>query len=57
MIPVRLGFYVLYILSGAVIIVRVAQLGIRWQTASGLVLGAAFIAMGGYRIWLWSTRR
>lgn len=50
MIPVRLGFYAAYVVLGAVIIVRLAGAGLRWEIVSGLVFGAALIALGCYRI-------
>lgn len=50
MIPVRLAFYAAYIVLGAVIIVRLAAVGLRWEIVPGLVFGAALIALGTYRI-------
>lgn len=47
---VRLGFYVLYVVLGAIIVLRLGALGVRGQTISGLVLGAALIALGLYRL-------
>lgn len=57
MIPLRLIFYVLYVVLGAVIIVRLAALGPHWETLGGLVLGAALIALGAYRLVLYARLR
>lgn len=50
MIPLRLAFYALYVALGIVIIVRLATLGARWETISGMILGIALVALGVYRI-------
>ena len=57
MTTIRLGFYVLYVVLGTIIIVRLLSVGLRWETASGLVLGAALIALGAYRISLYVRMR
>jgi hypothetical protein len=38
------------IVCGAVVLVRVAQLGLRMESLPGLVLGAAMIALGVHRL-------
>ena len=53
MTGLRLVFYVLYVIFGAAIIVRLALTGLRPQLISGLVLGAALIALGIYRLRLY----
>lgn len=50
MIALRLVFYVLYVVLGVVIVVRLAALGLRAETISGLLLGAALITLGSLRI-------
>ena len=50
MTNLRLGFYVLYVVLGAIIIVRLLSAGPRWELVSGLILGALLIALGLYRI-------
>lgn len=57
MIPLRLAFYALYVVFGAIIIVRLAALGLRWETLSGLVLGAALVALGSYRLAVYARMR
>ena len=57
MTTIRLGFYVLYVVLGAIIIVRLLSVGLRWETASGLLLGAALVALGAYRISLYVRMR
>jgi hypothetical protein len=47
---VRLAFYVLYVILGCVIIVRLVSAGLRWELFTGLILGALLIALGLYRI-------
>lgn len=59
MTRVRLAFYVLYVILGIVIVVRLLAIGFHWESVSGLVLGAALIALGVYRLQLYArgTRR
>ncbi len=57
MIGARLGFYVMYVILGAVILVRLLSIGFHWQTVSGLVVGAALIALGVYRLNLYARMR
>lgn len=53
MIRLRLAFYGLYILLGAVILVRLLYGGFRWESLGGIVLALALIALGIYRIRLY----
>lgn len=57
MTGVRLAFYVLYVALGAAIILRLAWSGLRPQMISGLVLGAALMALGIYRLRLYLQMR
>ena len=57
MIPVRLAFYVLYIVLGAIIVVRLGALGPRWETFSGMLLGVALVALGIYRLTMYARLR
>ena len=50
MTNLRLGFYVLYVILGAIIIVRLLSAGPHWEVISGLILGVLLIALGLYRI-------
>lgn len=50
MIPLRLGFYGLYVVLGAVIIVRMLRAGFHWELLTGVVFGALLIGLGVYRI-------
>ncbi len=50
MIPLRVGFYVLYVALGTIILVRVLAYGVRMETLTGIVLGALLIALGAYRL-------
>jgi hypothetical protein len=38
------------VICGAVVVVRVAALGLRAESLPGLVLGAAMIALGAHRL-------
>lgn len=50
MIGLRAGFYVLYVVLGAAIFIRVLSFGVRFETMTGLVLGALLMALGIYRL-------
>lgn len=50
MTNLRLAFYVLYVILGAIIIVRLFSAGPRWELVSGLILGVLLMALGLYRI-------
>ncbi len=50
MIPLRVVFYVLYVVLGAIILVRVLSYGIRMETLTGIVLGGLLVALGVYRL-------
>ena len=50
MIAVRAVLAVLMIGLGATIVVRLLAFGLRLETAAGLVLGAAMIALGVHRL-------
>ena len=54
---VRLVFYALYVVLGAVILVRTAGAGAHWETLPAWVLGAALMALGLYRIRLYLRMR
>jgi len=49
-IGLRTGFYVLYVVLGALIFIRMLSFGIRVETITGLVLGALLVALGLYRL-------
>lgn len=57
MIPLRLAIYALYVALGMMIIVRLAALGPRWETMSGVILGLALVALGLYRIMTYARMR
>lgn len=57
MTRLRLAFYVLYVVLGAVMLVRLLSIGFHWQTVSGVVLGLALIALGLYRLRLYARMR
>ena len=57
MTALRLGFYVLYIVLGAVIIARMLSTGLRWQVATGIIFGLLLVALGSYRIALFVRSR
>lgn len=50
MIGLRSGFYVLYVVLGAIIFIRMLSFGLRIETMTGLVLGALLVALGVYRL-------
>jgi hypothetical protein len=50
MISLRVAFYVLYVVLGAIILVRVVGYGIRMETLTGIVLGVLLMALGIYRL-------
>ncbi len=50
MIPVRLAFYALYVVLGALIVVRLAAGGLHWELATGIIFGLLLMALGVYRI-------
>ena len=55
---VRLGFYVLYVIFGLAIVVRLLSAGAHWQLLiSGLTLGALLVLLGAYRIALFLHHR
>jgi hypothetical protein len=41
---------VLYVVLGAIILVRVLSYGIRMETLTGIVLGGLLVALGVYRL-------
>lgn len=57
MIAARLFLNALFIVLGIIIGVRVALLGIRVESLNGFIFAAALIALGVYRLRLWSTSR
>ncbi len=57
MIGVRLTFYVLFVLLGLVILVRTLAIGLHWESVTAVIFSLALMALGLYRIRLWSTRR
>lgn len=50
MLAVRGVLGVALVICGTIIIVRVAGLGLRFESLPGLVLGAAMIALGVHRL-------
>ncbi|MEO6836156.1 MAG: hypothetical protein ABI231_09680 [Candidatus Tumulicola sp.] len=50
MLALRAVLAVALVVCGTVIIVRVAALGVRFESLPGLVLGAAMMALGVHRI-------
>jgi hypothetical protein len=50
MIPLRVAFYVLFVVLGAIILVRMLAYGVRMETLTGIVLGGLLIALGVYRL-------
>ena len=50
MIPLRLTFYGLYVVLGAVIIARMLSAGLHWEALTGVIFGAVLMALGAYRI-------
>ncbi|MGA8534035.1 MAG: hypothetical protein WB615_08005 [Candidatus Tumulicola sp.] len=50
MLAVRTVLAVALIVCGAVVVVRVAALGLRVESLPGLVLGSAMIALGAHRL-------
>lgn len=50
MIAVRIALAVAMTVVGAIVLVRVAALGLRAESFPGLVLGAAMIALGVHRL-------
>lgn len=50
MIRLRLGIYVLYVVLGAVVAVRLLAAGPRWEMLSGFIFAAAIAGMGIYRL-------
>lgn len=50
MISLRVVFYVLYVVLGAIVLVRVLGYGIRTETLTGIVLGVLLMALGLYRL-------
>ncbi len=57
MIGARLIFYALYVVLGLAIVVRLLAAGLHWQTASGIILGAALASLGIYRLLLYARLR
>lgn len=50
MIRLRAAFYLLYVVLGAIILVRVLSYGIHFETITGIVLGTLLVALGIYRL-------
>ncbi len=50
MIGLRAAFYVLFVLLGSIILIRVLAYGVRYETLTGIVLGILLIALGVYRL-------
>lgn len=50
MLSIRAVLAVAMIVVGGVVLVRVLAYGVRVETISGIVLGAAMIALGAHRI-------
>ncbi len=57
MIAARLAVNALFIVLGVIIAVRVSLLGIRLESLTGFIFAAALIALGVYRLRVWSTYR
>jgi hypothetical protein len=57
MIGLRFVFYVLYVILGAILLVRLLSVGVHWETAGGIVLALALMALGVYRIRLLMSAR
>ncbi len=57
MIRLRLAFYALYVVLGAIIIARLLFAGFRSEMLGGLILGAALIALGVYRLSTYARAR
>ena len=57
MIAVRLAFYALYVVLGAVIIARMLSAGLHWEALTGIIFGAVLMALGAYRIALYVRSR
>ena len=50
MTSLRLVFYGLYIVLGALIVVRMLSAGLHWELLTGIAFGTLLIALGAYRI-------
>lgn len=50
MIRVRLAFYGIYVVLGAVIVARLLHGGLHWQLATGVIFGVLLMLLGIYRI-------
>ncbi len=57
MTSLRLLFYVLYIVLGIVLLVRLLAVGFHWQILTGVVLAFALIILGAYRLMLYARMR
>jgi len=57
MIRIRLAFYALFVVLGAVIFVRALSAGLRIEILPAVVFALALAGLGIYRIRLWSTYR
>jgi hypothetical protein len=50
MLAIRTGLAVALVICGAIVLVRVGGLGLRFASLPGIVLGAAMIALGAHRL-------
>ncbi len=50
MLAIRTVLAVAMVLCGTAIVVRVAALGMRFESLPGIVLGAAMVALGAHRL-------
>ena len=57
MTRLRVAFYALYVVLGAIIVVRLLSAGLHSEAISGLILGAALIALGVYRLSMYVRAR
>ncbi|HLI95939.1 MAG TPA: hypothetical protein VKT72_07605 [Candidatus Baltobacteraceae bacterium] len=57
MTRLRLLFYVLYVVLGIMLLVRLLALGFHWQIFTGVVLALALIVLGVYRLMLYARMR
>lgn len=53
----RLGIYVLYVILGVVLAVRLLAAGPRWEMLSGFIFAAVLAGMGIYRLVLFARMR
>lgn len=57
MIAFRLFVYVLYIVLGAIILIRVSAFGLRFESLTGFILGGLLMLLGIYRLVLFARMR